>query len=589
MAIKKQDARSPKKTPTPSPQTAEAGDARERLLAGLPVTERLLHLNGIPTSVLEGGSGPEVVLLHGPGGFCAQWLRVIPNLTASHRVIVPDLPGHGASGTPHGELDIESITGWLDDLIECTCGAPPVLVGHVLSGAIAARFAARYGERLRGLVLVDSLGLSVFQPAPEFGEALHGFMSQPSEETHEQLWKLCSHNLDALRDGMGEHWQWMKAYNLDRAQTPQPGHAVQHLMKEMGIPEIPSAELERIIVPTSLIWGRHDLATPLRVAEAASSRYGWPLHIIEDAADDPSLDQPEAFLVALRTAIDDSRAEEGTMDERQATQAAWNRIAPEYDRTNTPTQMSIAREGLRRAGLRPGMTFLDVAAGSGALSIPAARTGARVMATDLSPAMLQLLDRRATEEALDIETRVMDGHALELDDDMFDMAGSQFGVMLFPDMPAGIREMMRVVKPGGRVLILTYGDPGEIEFLQLLVSAVQSVRPEFDGLPSDPPPLEFQLADPGRMHETLSAAGLQNIRVETVTEVTEHRSGRDLWDWIVHSNPVAEMILAEQLELSSDERLAVQENLERTVRNRAGTAGSARLTNPIHIGVGDCR
>jgi pimeloyl-ACP methyl ester carboxylesterase len=49
--------------------------------------------------------------------------------------------------------------------------------------------------------------------------------------------------------------------------------------------------------------GRHDLATRLRVAEAASARHDWPLHVIEDCADDPPLEQPEAFVAALRTAI----------------------------------------------------------------------------------------------------------------------------------------------------------------------------------------------------------------------------------------------------------------------------------------------
>jgi 2-polyprenyl-3-methyl-5-hydroxy-6-metoxy-1,4-benzoquinol methylase len=84
---------------------------------------------------------------------------------------------------------------------------------------------------------------------------------------------------------------------------------------------------------------------------------------------------------------------------------AWDAIAEGYDRTNTPSQMWLGSEGLRRAGLRPGMRFLDVAAGSGALSIPAARLGARVLATDLSPAMLELLEARAREEELSIETR----------------------------------------------------------------------------------------------------------------------------------------------------------------------------------------
>src|SRR5688572_13831871 len=147
------------------------------------------------------------------------------------------------------------------------------------------------------------------------------------------------------------------------------------------------------------------------------------------------------------------------LDDREDTRPAWDRIARGYDQTNTPTQMWLGNEGLRRAELRAGMRFLDVAAGSGALSIPAARLGARVLATDMSPAMLRFLEARARQEGLTIETRVMDGQALELDDNSFDLAGSQFGVMLFPDMPKGISEMARVVKPGGRVLMNVYGDP----------------------------------------------------------------------------------------------------------------------------------
>lgn len=270
---------------------------------------------------------------------------------------------------------------------------------------------------------------------------------------------------------------------------------------------------------------------------------------------------------------------------REDTRAAWDKIAPGYDRTNTPTQMWIADEGLRRAELRAGLRFLDVAAGSGALSIPAARLGAEVLATDQSPVMLGLLKVRAGQEGLNIETRVMDAHALALDDDSFDVAGSQFGVMLLPDMPQGIREMARVVKPGGRVLITAYGDPHRIEFLGFLVGAVQSVRPEFDGPPMDPPPLEFQLADPDRLRKELSAAGLKDVKVETVTETTEHKTGKDLWDWLVWSNPLVEMVLG-SLNLTSDERESIQQTLEKMVSERAGGSGAAKLTNPVNIGVG---
>jgi len=269
---------------------------------------------------------------------------------------------------------------------------------------------------------------------------------------------------------------------------------------------------------------------------------------------------------------------------REDTREAWNRIAPGYDRTNTPTQMWLANEGLRRAGLRGGMSFLDVAAGSGSLSIPAARLGAQVLATDQSPVMLELLRARARKEKLELETRVMDGHALELADRQFDLAGSQFGVMLFADMPQGIREMARVVKPGGRVLLHVYGDPHQIEFLGFFVGALRAVRADFDGPPMDPPPLPFQLQDPRRLHVELAAAGLKEVSVETVTEATQFRTGAELWDWIVWSNPIVEMVLG-GLGLTQEELGVARNTLDGMVRERAA-GGTARLTNPVHIGIG---
>jgi ubiquinone/menaquinone biosynthesis C-methylase UbiE len=263
----------------------------------------------------------------------------------------------------------------------------------------------------------------------------------------------------------------------------------------------------------------------------------------------------------------------------------WDRIAPGYDKTNTPTQMWVGKQGLQRAGVSHGTRFLDVASGSGALSIPAAQLGAKVLASDQSSAMLDLLAARAAAAHLDIETRVMDGHALQVEDASFDVVGSQFGVMLFEDMPRGIREMTRAVKPKGRVLVTAYGDPGQIGFLGFMIEAVQSVRPEFTGPPSDPPPLEFQLADPGRLEHELTAAGLHDVTVEEVIESTTFDSGSDLWDWIIWSNPIVEMILS-TLRIRAEEREIVRQSMIEMVRQRGATDGSIVLTNPVNIGVG---
>jgi len=73
--------------------------------------------------------------------------------------------------------------------------------------------------------------------------------------------------------------------------------------------------------------------------------------------------------------------------------------------------------------------------------------------------------------------------------------------------------------------------------------------------------------------------------VETITESLEFKTGRELWEWLVSSNPIAEGILGD-LGISGDERVVIEQSLERLVRERAGSGESAVLTNPINIGTG---
>jgi pimeloyl-ACP methyl ester carboxylesterase len=277
---------------------------REKAVAALPVTDRRLDVAGIPTATLEGGDGPPIVLVHGAGESALHWTRVIPSLATTHRVVAPDLPAHGASGTfPDGEA--RRAVEWLAELIDRTCDVEPVVVGGTLGGAVAARVAAAYADRLDGLVLVDALGLADFAPAPAFGQALNGFLARPDETMHDDLWRVCTYDLDRMRGAMGEVWESMLAYNLERIGAPGTMAGIGALMQEFALHAIPAEELQRIQAPTTLVWGRHDLATSLTVAEAASARYGWPLHVIEECADAPALEQPESLVATLRVAIDD--------------------------------------------------------------------------------------------------------------------------------------------------------------------------------------------------------------------------------------------------------------------------------------------
>ncbi len=263
---------------------------------------------------------------------------------------------------------------------------------------------------------------------------------------------------------------------------------------------------------------------------------------------------------------------------------AWDAIAASYDEHVTSGESDLATAGLGLAGLRSGETFLDVAAGSGGLSLPAARLGARVIATDWSPAMVERFRARVAAEGIDAEARVMDCHHLDLPDDSFDVTGSQYGVMLVPDQEQALAEMVRVTKPGGRVLIIAYGDPEGFEALHVFVSAVQAVVPEFQGPPEDEPLLEFQVADPEVLRRRLTEAGLTDVVVDTtVEERIEPRSGRELWDWCLGGNPIPGKLVTR---LTEEQRHEVIRVLDGMVRERAVRDGIAVLTAPLNIGVG---
>ncbi|MEX2587380.1 MAG: methyltransferase domain-containing protein [Actinomycetota bacterium] len=219
---------------------------------------------------------------------------------------------------------------------------------------------------------------------------------------------------------------------------------------------------------------------------------------------------------------------------------AWEAIAPNFDRHATAVTMRFAEQVLDHADLPHGIRLLDVGSGSGAVAIAAARRGINVLAVDLAPAMIERLTARArAEELTNLQGRVMDGCALELADDGFDVAASLNGVSLFPDLQQGLREIARVTKPGGRVVIAAFGALDRAEFLTVFMGAMKTAVTGFTPPPMDPPPLPFQLADPQKMQRELTGAGLQNVIVKTVTWRMEFESTARFWDMIRSSNPIA--------------------------------------------------
>ena len=131
--------------------------------------------------------------------------------------------------------------------------------------------------------------------------------------------------------------------------------------------------------------------------------------------------------------------------------------------------------------------------------------------------------------------------------------------------------------------MVVYVPPQQVESLTFFMGAMKAVIPGFTGLPSDPPPLPFQVADPERLRQRLADAGLNDIRIETITESLEFQSGKHMWDWVTNSNSIGRMLVSD---LMKEQEAMVQQVLHGMLRERSGGSGTAVLTNPIHIATG---
>lgn len=266
---------------------------------------------------------------------------------------------------------------------------------------------------------------------------------------------------------------------------------------------------------------------------------------------------------------------------------AWDAIASRFDEFATPVTVPLGDELVRRLDVGPGTRFLDVAAGSGGLALPAARRRAEVLAVDIAPIMVERLRARAAAEGLtNLDVTIMDGCALELPDALFDVAASLNGVSLFPDLHRGVGELMRVTRPGGRVMVAAFGPPQHAEFLGFFLAALQATVPGFTGPPTAPPPLPFQLADPERMHGVLTGAGLCQVAVDTIIWSMEFRSGRHMWDVVSSSNPIGAALVAD---LTDGQRAEVQRVLHGMLRDRSGGGPGATLHTELNVGTGTKR
>jgi demethylmenaquinone methyltransferase/2-methoxy-6-polyprenyl-1,4-benzoquinol methylase len=197
-------------------------------------------------------------------------------------------------------------------------------------------------------------------------------------------------------------------------------------------------------------------------------------------------------------------------------EAMFDRIASVYDLMNSVMTVGMDERWRQRAAdlANSPQTALDVATGTGDLAIELRARGTDVVGVDFSEGMLEIARSKAPE----IEFRVGNALALDFPDDRFDAATVGFGARNFDDLDQGIREMARVVRPGGRVVILEITNPQKPPLSTFFRIWFDSIVPLLGRIAGDPDAYEYlpnsvkRFPEPRELAAKMAAAGMSDVR-----------------------------------------------------------------------------
>lgn len=232
-----------------------------------------------------------------------------------------------------------------------------------------------------------------------------------------------------------------------------------------------------------------------------------------------------------------------------AVRAQWNQMAKGWSDSGAvirPWLREATQAMLGMAGIRSGDHVLDVAAGAGDQTLDiAGQVGPQgyVLATDLSPDILQFASQQvAAAGHRNIETRVSDGEKLQAEDAKFDAVVCRLGLMLFGDPLQGLREMARVLKPGGGVCTIVFGEPQA----NPCVTTVMSTALVHAGLPArDPyqPGGLLSLGKPGLLDALFREAGFREIATRRIAAPFRLPRVKDYLNFLrTSAGPIVEIV-----------------------------------------------
>jgi ubiquinone/menaquinone biosynthesis C-methylase UbiE len=214
----------------------------------------------------------------------------------------------------------------------------------------------------------------------------------------------------------------------------------------------------------------------------------------------------------------------------------WDLAEPHYERYWARQLVPAQRRLLERAAVRPGERVLDVACGTGSVTLPAAWGAGpqgHVLATDISEAMVRRTAEEAWREGISwIETRRAHAEESSGSDGTFDVALCSLGLMYVPDPVRALAAMRRALRPGGRALVAVWGHRAHCGWAEIFPIVDRRVR-------SDVCPLFFQLGTGEALADAFALAGFETVESERIRTTLRYRSARAAVGAAFEGGPVA--------------------------------------------------
>jgi pimeloyl-ACP methyl ester carboxylesterase len=277
--------------------------------------QRWVTLPEGPVNVIDIGSGPPVLLVHGLGGSWQNWLLNILPLADVHRVLAVDLPGFGASPLPAGEITMTGYARTLERLATAVgIDGPLAAVGNSMGGLVAAELALVAPARVERLVLVSSAGLTT---AELRGDPVFATMRRARRlVTFIGGWTAAHSDALARRPRLRRALAGMVVAHPERLPAPLLAEQIRGSGKPgfFGAMEAILAyplrdRLSDIVCPTLIVWGDRDRLVPVGDADEFERLIGHARKVVyEDVGHMPMLEAPERFNADVLAFLAEERA-----------------------------------------------------------------------------------------------------------------------------------------------------------------------------------------------------------------------------------------------------------------------------------------